>query len=195
MTTEGNWRSPLARALHQSNRAPARHLQLATVTPEGHPANRTLLFREFREHPEGDQLCVHSDRRASKIDDLQAHPYAEVCWWLDETRDQFRIAGSVHLITAATTGDDAAYRQEQWKELDDHEKTLYISPDPGAPRADEEAFDKAFSTTPPEDPPDTFVVLLLSPTRIDHLSLSGHPHRRTRYTRTDERWTEEELNP
>jgi len=193
MTTEGNWRSLITQAMHQSSGAATRHLQLATVTPDGQAANRTLVFREFRDS--NDDLCVHSDHRAQKVADLEAHPQAEICWWFDEPRDQFRLAGDVTLLTAETTGDDATYRAEQWEMLDDYEKALYVSPHPGELRADDEAFDQAFSSTPPDDPPDTFVVLLLSPTTVDHLSLKGHPHHRTIHTRTSDGWVQKDVNP
>ncbi|NES70384.1 MAG: pyridoxamine 5'-phosphate oxidase, partial [Okeania sp. SIO2D1] len=44
------WRSPLSRALHRNRSLSyARYLQLATVTAEGQPKNRTIVFRGFLE--------------------------------------------------------------------------------------------------------------------------------------------------
>jgi pyridoxamine 5'-phosphate oxidase len=43
------WRSPLSRALYRNRNLPyCRYLQLATVRPNGQPANRTVVFRGFR---------------------------------------------------------------------------------------------------------------------------------------------------
>ena len=193
MTSDGNWLQLVMSALDRSTRGAANHFQLATVTPDGRAANRTLTFREFRHLT--DDLCTHSHTRAQKVADLESNPQAEACWWFDEARDQFRISGSVQILTDDATGDDAAYRNEQWASLDRYEKALYISPDPGQPRADDASFNEAFSTTPPEDPPDTFAVLLLSPERVDHLDFSGHPHRRQVFTRTDDGWATEAVNP
>jgi pyridoxamine 5'-phosphate oxidase len=42
------WRSPLSRALHRDGSKPhSRYFQLATVQANGHPANRTVVFRGF----------------------------------------------------------------------------------------------------------------------------------------------------
>ncbi|MEO1006929.1 MAG: pyridoxamine 5'-phosphate oxidase, partial [Cyanobacteria bacterium J06638_38] len=40
------WRSLLSGAIHRNRSQPhSRYFQLATVTPEGYPANRTVVFR------------------------------------------------------------------------------------------------------------------------------------------------------
>jgi len=91
------WRSPLARALHRNRAATeSRYLQLATVTPEGHPANRTVVFRGF--YGDTDQIKIITDNRTEKIPHLQHHPWAELCWYFSKTREQFRIFGKIWII-------------------------------------------------------------------------------------------------
>jgi pyridoxamine 5'-phosphate oxidase len=42
------WRSHIARALHHDRAKPhSRYVQLATISPEGLPTNRTVVFRGF----------------------------------------------------------------------------------------------------------------------------------------------------
>ncbi|NJR69015.1 MAG: pyridoxamine 5'-phosphate oxidase [Synechococcales cyanobacterium CRU_2_2] len=92
------WRSPLARALHRNRAlAHARYLQLATVALSGRPANRTVVFRGFV--PGDDRLQLICDRRSQKIEEIHRNPWTEACWYFPKTREQFRLSGSLRLIT------------------------------------------------------------------------------------------------
>ncbi|NET50524.1 MAG: pyridoxamine 5'-phosphate oxidase, partial [Merismopedia sp. SIO2A8] len=98
------WRSPLARALHRNRSLPnARYVQLATVRPDGTPANRTVVFRGFVAGR--DELQMVSDRRSEKVHHIQHqerhHKSAmgEICWYFPKTREQFRLLGPLKLIT------------------------------------------------------------------------------------------------
>jgi len=60
------WRSPLARALHRNrSKAYSRYPQLATVRPDGRPANRTIVFRDFS--PDTNDLQFVTDLRSDKM--------------------------------------------------------------------------------------------------------------------------------
>ncbi|MFQ3680298.1 MAG: Npun_F5749 family FMN-dependent PPOX-type flavoprotein [Pseudanabaenaceae cyanobacterium] len=177
------WRSPLARSLHQHRRLPhSRYLQLATVAPNGEPANRTVVFRGFA--AESDDLQFVTDRRSAKIQHLQVNPRAEACWYFVETREQYRIAGRVELVT----GDD---RLPLWEALSAKARQQFAWPHPGQPRSPAEAFAVAVPAVPPE----TFCGLRLCPDRVERLALRGDPQDRWYYWLGEGTWHLENWNP
>jgi len=96
-----SWQSRLTRALHSNrSRRESRYFQLATVTPEGQPANRTLVFRGFRDNT--NELQMVTDARSEKIRDLEQQPQGEICWYFTKSREQFRFQGEISLLTADT---------------------------------------------------------------------------------------------
>ena len=63
------WQPSLALANYVNRRDPAaRFVQLATVRPDGRPANRTLVFRGFLN--ETSRLTFVTDLRSPKVGDL-----------------------------------------------------------------------------------------------------------------------------
>ncbi|MBF2078610.1 MAG: pyridoxamine 5'-phosphate oxidase family protein [Synechococcales cyanobacterium T60_A2020_003] len=193
MSALAPWRSPLARALHRNRSLVyARYVQLATVQPSGRPANRTVVFRGFLEP--GNQLKFITDRRSYKFGQIQGNPWAEVCWYFPKSREQFRLRGALNFVSADHR--DRALqraRQQQWVALSDSARLQFAWPHPGNPRSSQEAFSPP--TPDPVQPLDTFCLLLLDPEEVDHLELKGDPQNRTLYTRMDEQWQTQPVNP
>jgi pyridoxamine 5'-phosphate oxidase len=185
------WRSPLARALHRNRSlAYSRFLQLATMRSEGQPANRTVVFRGF--WAETNQLKFVTDARSEKIEQIRLHPGAEACWYFPKTREQFRFTGTLRVIDYQNedTGDKTA-RILAWKALSDNAREQFLWPSPGQPKT-------AHLETRPmslTEPVDDFCLLLLDPTRVDHLELSGHPQNRWSYQRDQDNWSMQAINP
>ena len=188
------WRSPLARALHRNRSLIyARYLQLATVRPDGSPANRTVVFRGFRDR--ADALGFITDQRSEKIAQLAADPRAEACWYFPKTREQFRIAGTLTAVTAADPDPGLlAERSRLWQGLSDGSRLQFAWPQPGGDRTDDRA---AFAPPAPDPiaPLETFVVLWLTPDRVDWLELKGDPQNRTRFDRLDAGWQTRAIDP
>lgn len=189
------WRSPLSQSLHENRSlAYSRYLQLATVQVNGHPANRTLVFRGFLEDSE--QLKFVIDARSQKPDQINYQPWAEACWYFPETREQFRIFGSLTLVKAdeLNTALDQA-RQTTWQELSDAARSQFAWPDPGKPKADPAAFKPPPPN--PNEPLENFCLLLLQPVQIDHLQLRSDPQNRTIYSWHDDKqaWSTQAINP
>ena len=188
------WRSHLSNALHQNRSlAYSRYLQLATVGANGRPANRTLVFRGFL--ADTDELKFAIDARSEKINQIEYQPWAEACWYFPETREQFRISGSLTLVKANYP--DATLqqaRQTSWQELSDAARVQFAWADPGKPRADAAAFEPL----PPNaiEPLPNFCLLLLKPVQVDRLELRGEPQNRTIYHWHDsDRWSTQAVNP
>ncbi|BAU13627.1 pyridoxamine 5'-phosphate oxidase-related FMN-binding protein [Leptolyngbya sp. NIES-3755] len=187
------WRSILARALHRNRSLPyARYVQLATVRPTGKPANRTIVFRGFLE--DTNQLQFVTDDRSEKPKQIEYCPWAEVCWYFPNTREQFRIAGKLSLIDR-TNRDETLQksRQQIWQALSDSARIQFAWAHPGQPRAEVETFSPpAPSQT---EPLEQFCLLLLEPTEVDHLELRGDPQNRYQYHLKETGWIVEEVNP
>jgi PPOX class probable FMN-dependent enzyme len=189
------WRSAIAHALHRNRSLVySRYLQLATLQANGRPANRTLVFRGFLE--DTNQLKFISDRRSAKTDQIQQQPWAEVCWYFPNTREQFRITGCLTLIS----GDDfhqhlQPARIAMWQELSDAARLQFAWPHPGKPRVETpEAF--APPAPDPLQPVPNFCLLLLDPVEVDHLELRGDPQTRSLYHRDNQQeWSSQAINP
>lgn len=185
------WRSPLARALHRNRSRPySRYFQLATVTTAGVAANRTVVFRSWL--PDGNTLTLITDRRSAKVTDIAAHPWAEACWYFTTSREQFRLAGPIQVVSAADSA-LAPARQQAWENLSDQARQQFYWPHPGQPRSADAAFEpRAIAATPP----DTFCLVLLTPHQVDHLELRGDPQSRTLYSQQpDYTWQVKAVNP
>ncbi|MGG6294141.1 Npun_F5749 family FMN-dependent PPOX-type flavoprotein [Leptolyngbya sp. AN02str] len=187
------WRSPLARALHRNRSLVyARYAQLATVRANGRPANRTVVFRGFWQ--DGNQLKFICDRRSQKVDQLVQQPWGELCWYFPKTREQFRLLGSLQVVTATEPNETLqTARRSQWHDLSDNARVQFAWPHPRAPRTD----DADFAPPPPNplEPLGTFCLLLLDPVEVDHLELRGEPQQRVHFCREADQWTTTEVNP
>ncbi|MDB9527773.1 pyridoxamine 5'-phosphate oxidase family protein [Oscillatoria sp. CS-180] len=187
------WRSPLARALHRNRSRPySRYPQFATVRPDGRPANRTIVFRDFE--AETNRLMFISDRRSDKLEHLKINPYAELCWYFTQTREQFRLGGKVAILeTVGKEAESDQMRQKVWEKISDKARQQFAWPHPGKPRVSEgyESVELDEQT-----PLDTFIVLMLDPDIVDHLELRGEPQNRYQYQRqSDGSWKSLEVNP
>ncbi len=190
------WRSLLAKALHQNRSLVySRYLQLATVTADRKPSNRTVVFRGFL-NP-GNRLQIITDTRSEKIAQIAVNPHVEACWYFPKTRVQFRLAGTIAIVTSTTTDETLqAARQTVWGKLSDNARSGFAWPQPGADRADcadSSAFD--VETPAPTMPLDKFALLLLEPDRVDQLQLRGNPQQRQIFTRSATGWEQREVNP
>ena len=189
------WRSPLSSAIHRNRSKPfSRYFQLATVTSEGYPANRTVVFRGFLDD-EDNALKIITDLRSAKIQDIEHQAIGEICWYFTKTREQFRITGNLRLITSKDSDTDLQQvRQATWHDISDSGRSQFAWPDPAQPAADKSAFD--ISPLNPNTPLDNFCLLLLIPNRIDHLQLRGDPQQRCIYTLENQKtWSTQSVNP
>lgn len=200
------WRSPLSRALHRNRSQPfCRFLQLATLRPDGTPANRTIVFRGFLDTlaAQGNQLTFISDRRSEKTSQVQQNPSVEICWYFTKTREQFRISGQMTIVTAETTTAELSHaRRQTWQKISEKARQQFDWPHPKAARAADAEFDIPFPDE--KEPLPDFSLLVLAPRTVDYLNLRGNPQDRIIYTRsqdkegqsnTEHTWTISPVNP
>ena len=193
------WRSILAGVLHRNRSlAYARYLQLATVRSDGYPANRTLVFRGFL--GETNQLKFITDDRSEKIEQIEQQSWGEACWYFPNTREQFRLLGTLMLVQANHPEPELVKaRHIQWQELSDAARIQFAWADPRQPRAEASTFNPPLPDA--IEPLSNFCLLLLDPVQVDHLELRGEPQNRTIYRRQSDNsddepeWTVQSVNP
>lgn len=141
--------------------------------------------------------------------DLQANPHAELAWYFIASREQFRLEGTVRVVTEAATREDkaegamlAAARRKAWATMSDAARLQFAWPEPGAPQPMQGVDPVVFlSPNPPpprgdEPPPATFVLLVVDPERVDHLQLRASPQVRRVHSKEKEAgWATVAVNP
>jgi len=189
------WRSHLARALH-SNRAKhhSRYFQLATVSPERLPKNRTVVFRGFLES--SNQIQIITDSRSEKVSQISHQPGGEICWYFEKTKEQFRISGNLSLIDSRNSEATLiAARQAMWQKISDNARSQFLWPTPGTSRtSDLSLFDSAIDL--PLEPVANFCLLWFAPVKVDHLQLKEEPQKRCLHQlQSNGDWAIQPINP
>lgn len=181
------WRPLLKAARQREGRSPmSRWLQLASVSEDGSPRVRTLVFRGWFDN---DTLELLTDQRSAKVSELQHDPRHAVCWLLPKARCQFRFRGQQRQLDAGVVRQRCLHH---WEQLRPEGRALWGWPAPGAPLDHEATFAPAIANGTPM--PDHFMLLSLQITAVELLELSGNPHRRRRW-RSEDDWIEHRLNP
>jgi PPOX class probable FMN-dependent enzyme len=136
-----------------------------------------------------------TDVRSDKINALSDHPQGAACWYFAKTREQFRLRGSLRLVTASTEDPWQHQRQQVWQAQSDKARQSYTWPSPGQPRSPQSP--EAFEASPPDpqQPHPHFGLLVLVPTWVDHLELRGDPQNRYQYVHRGDRWQTTPVNP
>ncbi|MDB2351855.1 pyridoxamine 5'-phosphate oxidase family protein [Luminiphilus sp.] len=178
----------LKTALRKNRRhAHHRYFQLASVTAEGYPRNRTVVFRGFA--TDDQTLLVITDSRSDKVAEFAQNGAAEIAWYFTETREQFRIRAVTSCISDSTgSTEDAALREQVWRQLSDAARAQFFWRSPGL------ALGAGTTLVTTEAVPETFALLKLSPVAIDHLVLSKVQTRRHSQL-IDNHWHEQWINP
>lgn len=182
------WLEHLEQTLVQHAHIPSSvFAQMATVSVEHRPANRTVVFRGFSSA----KLLFATRMDSEKIEQLLKNPWAEVCWYFIESREQYRILGTCQVITAADQTELAKTRATIWHSFSPESKQMLTWPASGQPLSNLQAFQAPV----PEGIPESLVVLALVPEQVDLLSLGAKPHQRTRHMFKDGHWQVTAINP
>ena len=138
------WRQRLARSLHiNRSQVHSKYYQVASVCPSGHPKNRTMVFRGFLMGTQN--LLSVTDLRSEKVSEWQGEEksYFEICWYFTGSREQYRVAGEVALISSSL---ESNYQdldlgeltrtnliKQQWSNLSSNAKEPFYLSSPKAP--------------------------------------------------------------
>jgi pyridoxamine 5'-phosphate oxidase len=207
MATSVRWRDLIQCAMEVGGHAPStKFVQLATLTKDGLPSVRTVVFRGWlNEESMEPVMKFTSDLRSEKVTALASREnWSELCWYFHESRDQFRLCGNLRAVgPSATEGSsEARARVAQWQDLSDAARLQYCFPAPGLARRERSAEGAdPFQPSQPSatDPMPTFGLLLFCPTQVDYYSTRAVE--RNIYTRvigennTVQAWTCRRVNP
>lgn len=205
-----SWRSLLEVSIAKSRKIRgSNYVQLSTVE-DGEPRCRTVVFRGFQNVPTHHQLAndceeksclmkMCTDLRSKKVSQNSQQKIAEVVWWFPKSSEQYRIRGSLILIGADTEDRKLEIaKKELWGNLSDPARESFFGKSiPG------ESYVKDESSIPPGGkdengkmlpPPDNFLLMLLDPTDVDYLRLSGDQYRQMD-NRSPSGWSFKRINP
>ena len=177
------WRHPFEAALQQN--APRTEVQVATVTPEGMPAVRTVLLRGLG--IEGDPYFF-TDARSRKADHLRENPRLALMAWFANSREQFRLSGPATLHGRLAEGEWAELRQRTWSALSPNARQRYLGAPPGQTLVTLE------ERPVPPFPPQEFLIVSLEVTDADWL-VDRRPATRVGYRKLGAGWVEQALTP
>ncbi|MFT6330088.1 MAG: PPOX class probable FMN-dependent enzyme [Bermanella sp.] len=204
-----SWRQRLVRSLHINRSQPqSKYFQVASISVDGLPKNRTMVFRGFI--PDSLNLISVTDIRSEKVSDwLSTTPKKfEICWYFAGSREQYRIAGHVSLVSNDTLKDENGahskrqsaffsekFLHQQWANLSRGAQEQFLWPSPKAPfdskvdEADiqtketnnESQVNNSANSNKAEsafDINDHFCVVIFTPLSVDYLNLKGSPQLR-----------------
>lgn len=124
------WESSLRDIILKNKRVvESKYITFTTITGDGWPAARTVVFRGFHEQDNKVYLKFISDNRSQKVADLEKSDKVELCWYLTKNKDQFRIRG--HGKTIGFTSLDAKgskLRVQLWNGLSDGARAPFFFP-------------------------------------------------------------------
>jgi hypothetical protein len=132
--------------------------------------------------------------RNEKVAELAANPACELCWYFTETREQFRISGRAHVLSAADARleaklDDAMMRT--WTQRSEASRQSVTWPQPKR-RLDEAAH---YALETPAQPPEHFALLLIDVVSVDYLNIACQPHQRVVFSKLGGQWMPRAVNP
>jgi pyridoxamine 5'-phosphate oxidase len=145
----------------------------------------------FRLFLNDDWLLFTSDLRAEKISELMAQPWAELCWYFPESRQQFRLSGEIEVSTISDDPALSRTRHQIWQERPEQFRQSFTWPAPGQMRS----ADAAFQLAAPTAPHDNFALMLLQLRSVELLDLRPMPFERRLFRSESGNWTEVSLNP
>ncbi|XP_077246427.1 pyridoxamine 5'-phosphate oxidase family protein [Tasmannia lanceolata] len=188
------WKQLLLNAL-ESNKHSS-FFQLATISSNGRPANRTVVFRGFQEG--SDKILINTDSRTRKIEDIKHCPFGEICWYFTDSWEQFRINGRIDIIDGLNPDPvKLQQREKAWFASSLKSRLQYFGPGPGLPCVNEEPC-KENLLDPYIGPIGAFCVLVLDPEQVDYLNLKSNKRLMFKSKQSgdgEQSWVSEEINP
>ena len=183
------WFDAIKQSIRKNKRAKEnRYFQLATLSQDGSPSNRTVVFRGFVDG--SNSIKAITDTRSSKFTEIESNALCEVCWYFGITREQFRIKAAAAIDHA----ENSQERLKVWSELSASAKEQFFWAAPGAPLRSL-VDDQCISSQAVEEPPSSFALLVLSPISVDHLTLKGSPQTRWYSKKSEDGWSANAVNP
>lgn len=138
------WRQRLVRSLHLNrSQIPSKYYQVASVSADGRPRNRSMVFRGFLSGTHC--LLSVTDHRSNKVNEWQLdnNSFFELCWYFSGSREQYRLAGELVLLSKSISRFDdhpvlagknkQSVLKQQWSNLSTNAQQAFFLESPKAP--------------------------------------------------------------
>lgn len=205
-----SWRSRIDVSIAKSRKIRGgNYVQIATVDSEtNEPRCRTVVFRGFQQLGDGDVECdgkpcvmkMITDNRSNKVSEVTSgsNSACEMVWWFSKSSEQYRIRGQLKFVGGGQFELDeqlASVRKQQWGNLSDMAREQFFWKEPGLTYSGDSIVpeggrDEEGKVLPP---PDSFLLMLLFPTRAEYLRL-GDNFRQIDESKGGE-WSMSRVNP
>ena len=200
LQTTMSWRSLIDTSIKRSRKVRGgNYVQLATVTCEGKPSCRTVVFRGFLSHKNDlhEGIKMITDARSEKVKQIKESPFCELLYWFGKTSEQFRIAGTIQLVGADEPDDELALaRKQMWGNMSDSGREQFFWHDPGQPfqgdpdppsggRGDDNRVLTA---------PESFLLMVLWPQSVKYLRLTDN-YAQNDHLDSSNGWQSHRVNP
>ncbi|KAI0321256.1 hypothetical protein OF83DRAFT_1168595 [Amylostereum chailletii] len=158
MSSAPRWYTSLAKIISEHDKSSL--FLCATVDASSKPHVRSMIHRGFLTsdaRPTLPLLLASTDGRAPKVSQITHSTHVELAWWIDSTKDQFRISGHARIVPspdltssptfsaeptpAEYTGilaldaehfDWEAKRREMFDQVSEHMRASWCRPTPGS---------------------------------------------------------------
>lgn len=186
--TNQSWRSLLEVSMAKTRKIRgSNYVQIATINKNNEPRCRTVVFRGFinnlpENHPMtlnggycDEKPCVMkmcTDLRSKKVEEVSYQSISEMVWWFPKTSEQYRVRGPLLLVGDDNDDRDLQIaRKELWGNIGDPSRESFLDTPTkiGSGGRDDEG-----KVIPP---PENFLLMLLDPTHVDYLRLTGGQYR------------------
>lgn len=149
---------------------------LATIGSSGGPNTRMIVIRGFYKN---DKMWFLSHGNSAKVKEIDSNPKVSFLWFSPNRAEQFRVNGIMHTNRGEDDCPDMKkLRQTAWKSAASSHMKKWTNTEDGSNFFAE-------SVKSPKEPTANFVLLVLEPTKVEHLSLMG---KQTTYTMVDGEW-------
>jgi PPOX class probable FMN-dependent enzyme len=173
------------------------YIQIATVDANGLPRCRTVVFRGFLEQDSSGRSAMKmiTNAQSDKVQQVAHCPHSEMVWWFPKSSEQYRIAGELQLIGPDHSDSEMLdARKQMWGNLSDPAREQFwwnppgpYHPQPELPAGGRDTAGKVLH------PPETFLMMLLWPSRVDYLRLTDNYHQVD--ILEDNTWSARRMNP
>ena len=167
---------------------------------------RQVVYRGFL--GETAKVTVVTDLRSNKVEELARNAAGEFAWYFPESREQFRIAGDLTVVTKDSPSMQKE-RLEAWSRMSPNGRAQFLWPEPGFPQLDanenengaraEKSHKQTFevdeaATRDAKNAAENFCLVVMDVNEVDHLSLRSN--RRYVHVRDENgEWGVTEVNP
>ncbi|KAI9294379.1 hypothetical protein K502DRAFT_324870 [Neoconidiobolus thromboides FSU 785] len=176
------------------------YVQLSTCYKQ-QPFVRTVVVRGSEVIENELYLIVTAHLKSDKIVHLEKNNAFELCWYLNELNEQYRIRGEGYVVKkgdgykSLTEIEILDLKKRYFNKLNDQLKLSFYIDNTGVLKTEEETAKEYDEASMKEKALSNFTLLLLKPDHVDHLELTNNKRYEYQLIKKDQGWSKVELIP